>query len=421
MGKVDLEIVFPLNLTMHLLEMCDQNLTSANSALCNGSISPIIIASSSSKLPVYEDVEELKQHLASQSLCDNGSFGSKTKDQESVNDERCVETEKETLYLSDNSYSSGKSANTSSDFSQLYEKLCQNAQNLRNEPAHNGLLTSHSEQKLMRSPSNPERHIGCNGAITSESKQKRSPSDPYRYNSDDSSFLSVDVGSSAQFSKVLENISLPLLYIPTTKQLVRAAPGDSDSGDPNKTEDRLQSPTSFTENRIQNGPKLSPSGPESPCSHEASFSSTKSEALATSALLSPPTSVLLTQGSSEFFHTSGNTRDHERLTKHSTDNFPTFPQQSELGVAGGFGDNSSLSSVSTDFSVSALSVGEEYSYSDSRSQSHATNDETLFMDINLHTRNSFDQGRKTASLDRDRHSSDNIPQATKKKALIGLK
>ncbi|CAL1534076.1 unnamed protein product [Lymnaea stagnalis] len=210
----------------------------------------------------------------------------------------------------------------------------------------------------------------------------------------------VDLGTSARFSKVLENISLPLLYIPTTKQLVKS---NGASPEPLLTD----SPNVHTDFKLLYTPDRDYS-----CNESESASSTLD--LSSSELLSPHSPMHKAHSAQEFHYVS----ESDRYTLHSVDSFPGFHHNFEPSQYL-FADNSSLSSVSTgtDFSVSAVSVTEDYSVENSN-----PTDESMFMDINLHSRNSFDKGYNSSSLDSG-YGDKRAPQfqAAKKKSFTSLK
>ncbi|KAK0057348.1 TBC1 domain family member 12 [Biomphalaria pfeifferi] len=210
--------------------------------------------------------------------------------------------------------------------------------------------------------------------------------------------LPVELGKSARFSKVLENISLPLLYIPTTRQLVKSNDVSS-----NHTDLPIVH-TDFKHLCV----------PDKDYSCNESESASSNQDLSCSELLSPRSPMHKAYSAQEFHYSA----DSDRYTLHSVDSFPGFQHNFEPSHYL-FADNSSLSSVSTgtDFSVSAVSVGEDFTV-DSKNIS----DEALFMDINLHSRNSFDKGGNSSSLDSG-YGERKAPQfqAAKKKSFTSLK
>ena len=207
--------------------------------------------------------------------------------------------------------------------------------------------------------------------------------------------LPVDVGDGEGFSKALEKLSLPLLYLPTTKQLIAGgSDGTLDQKAPNS-----DSVGEYCEQKSPNP---------------------RSESLLSShVFLNPSQPDLHKVPSSEEFPSSSysNFPDTDRLTLHNSDSFPSILFDTNLLNS----DNRSLSSVSTgtNFSVSNLSIGDDV---ESRSFPHAITDETLFMDINLDARNSFDTSRPSTLLNGKLHDQ-NIPlsQTVKKKPLSGFK
>lgn len=216
--------------------------------------------------------------------------------------------------------------------------------------------------------------------------------------------LRVELGSSAQFSKVLENISLPLLYIPTTRQLVTGGGGlayPDQSTSPQK--DVLYAP-------------------ERDYLYSGSESASSTLDLSSSELSSTHSPMHKAHSAQEF-HYLVKCRDTDRLTLHSVDSYPGNENSFEPGTHL-FADNSSLSSVSTgtDFSVSAISATESDFIAESKSLSHDAADESVFVDVNLHSRNSFDKGYNSSSLDSG-YGDKRAPmfQAARKKSFTGLK
>ncbi|KAK7488322.1 hypothetical protein BaRGS_00020481 [Batillaria attramentaria] len=195
----------------------------------------------------------------------------------------------------------------------------------------------------------------------------------------------VDVGASNRLSSVLENISLPLLYLPTTRQIVN---GDKSPGSVNSASG-ADAPKEGGEQFSRDGGFTGETFP-----HECNGS----EILSTS-----QTPVSETPGS--MFHTvsSSTSSDFDRLradpdqvTLNSVESF-TSNTLSFDPTARLYTDTSSLSSISTgtDFSVSAVSIGDDYGES-----KHALCDveDGTFMDVNLHGRNSY-EASKNSSLD----------------------
>ncbi|BFY97913.1 hypothetical protein BsWGS_00953 [Bradybaena similaris] len=222
--------------------------------------------------------------------------------------------------------------------------------------------------------------------------------------------LAVDVGTSARFSKVLENISLPLLYIPTTKQLVAGSlDGSVDGPNPRESAGTLRDLSILYM-------------PERDYSYNGSESASSTLDLSSSELLSPHSPMPKAHSTQEF-HYMGRYTDSDRLTVHSTDSCPGYHNSFEPG-SHVFADNSSLSSVSTgtDFSVSAVSISETDLNVESKSLSCDAPDEAGFVDISLHSRNSFDRGYNSSSLDSG-YGDKRAPsfQAARKKSFPGLK
>ncbi|GFS07433.1 TBC1 domain family member 14 [Elysia marginata] len=204
--------------------------------------------------------------------------------------------------------------------------------------------------------------------------------------------ISVDVGSCSGFSKVLENISLPLLYIPTTKQLVK---NDNQNKSPANLEIGASSLASCDPQIVIHGDSAS-TGQILGAVCNGIHSSNSNLDLSTSELL--PCSLLpKAQSAQEFQHLS-KLAESDRVTLHSVDSYPGFQSGAEQNPFNLFADNSSLSSVSTgtDFSVSAVSVGDDFAFDCGRDPT----DESLFTDVNLNSRNSYDAAQnKSSSLD----------------------
>ena len=204
--------------------------------------------------------------------------------------------------------------------------------------------------------------------------------------------VSLDIGSGGRFSKVLENISLPLLYIPTTKQLVK---NDTQNDIPAPLERGASSLVSCDPQIVVHG---------DPDSTEQSYGamcngmhSANSNLDLSSSDLLPLSQMPKAHSAQEFQHLS-KLADSDRLTLHSVDSYPGFQSSADQNPYNLFADNSSLSSVSTgtDFSVSAVSVGDDYGIECGRDPT----DESLFIDVNLNSRNSYDAAQnKSSSLD----------------------
>ncbi|CAG5120900.1 unnamed protein product, partial [Candidula unifasciata] len=217
--------------------------------------------------------------------------------------------------------------------------------------------------------------------------------------------LTVQVGSSARFSKVLENISLPLLYIPTTRQLVA---GSVDGPNPRESTQIMRDLNILYT-------------PDRDYSYNGSESASSTLDLSSCELLSPHSPMPKAHSTQEF-HFLGRYSDSDRLTVNSTDSCPGFHNSFEPS-SHMFADNSSLSSLSTgtDFSVSAVSVSENDLNAESKSLSCDVTDEAAFVDISLHSRNSFDKGYNSSSLDSG-YGDKKAPsfQTARKKSFSGL-
>ncbi|KAK3743038.1 hypothetical protein RRG08_063904 [Elysia crispata] len=204
--------------------------------------------------------------------------------------------------------------------------------------------------------------------------------------------VSVDLGSGGKFSKVLENISLPLLYIPTTKQLVK---NDNQNESPALLERGASSLATCDPKIVIHGDSDSAKQSHGTVCNGIHSSNSNLE-LSSSELLS--CSLMPKAHSAQEFQHLNKLTDSDRLTLHSVDSYPGFLSTAEQNPFNLFADNSSLSSVSTgtDFSVSAVSVGDDYGIECGRDPM----DEALFIDVNLNSRNSYDAAQnKSSSLD----------------------
>jgi hypothetical protein len=176
--------------------------------------------------------------------------------------------------------------------------------------------------------------------------------------------IPVDVasGSSNKFSSVCENISLPLVYLPTTKQIVNGEKRGSN------LEGNLEATSGHFESRS--------------CSD---FSPVNGLDVPGSESFSPH---LLHTGSApcELDRFRG---DPDRVTLNSIESFNsnTFSCDPTTRLY----DTSSLSSISTgtDFSVSALSTADDYG--ESRLMVDG-GDDGAFTEVNLHGQNTFESG-----------------------------
>ncbi|XP_041368705.1 TBC1 domain family member 12-like [Gigantopelta aegis] len=191
--------------------------------------------------------------------------------------------------------------------------------------------------------------------------------------------MPVSVANSNRFSRVLENMPLPLIYIPTTKQLVS---GQNNADNCNQNCVGLDSGVCIDEANgtadcvmglVCNGSDIDDLTQNiSNINFNSTFGNGKCES---------------TKGETTCKSLDVDTRtckDPDQLTLHSVDCL--IPQPGERLYT----DVSSLSSVSTntDFSVSAASLGEEYS--EAKSMSYET-EEAGFSDINLYSRNSYER------------------------------
>ncbi|XP_005090343.1 TBC1 domain family member 12 [Aplysia californica] len=409
MGTVSSHKALHLNMTMQLLVMCDKTLSSpcSNTTLCNGDVGIPVVSLTTS----FEDVEKLKMKISAQTLYDGDHVKNIPKEDscDSLNGESHLTCENKQLEsevqvssgtLNKSEENHGMNTNEgflTSNHLSLKENSGQHA--AKDSTTLKGPGQGLSISCIPQLSSEPKNHVPKAGTNVSGSAVNDLP---------------LEVGASARFSKVLENISLPLLYIPTTKQLVTTASSE-------KASDLNTSSASAHEDDSLNKDGEATSR-DFLCNDQESLSSPNQD-LSSSALLAPPLSMHRAHSTQEF-HCMGKFPDTDRLTLHSVDSFQGLAQHLELSGSNTFGDNSSLSSVSTgtDFSVSAVSAGDDCYHSDSRSLSQHVTDESLFMDISLHTRNSFDKGRTSASLD-GKFKDEHIPvsQAAKKTPLIGLK
>lgn len=283
------------------------------------------------------------------------------------------------------------------------------------EPESDAQLKSHEDKMSSLSLEKYDHNNGSSRSFSSSVSNNAAQTEtssyvrvmPSRAFTDD---LAVDVGASARFSKVLENISLPLLYIPTTKQLVAGSlDGSVDGPNPRESAGTLRDLSVLYM-------------PDRDYSYNGSESASSTLDLSSSELLSPHSPMPKAHSTQEF-HYMGRYTDSDRLTVHSTDSCPGYHNSFEPG-SHVFADNSSLSSVSTgtDFSVSAVSISETELNVESKSLSCDVPDEAGFVDISLHSRNSFDRGYNSSSLDSG-YGDKRAPsfQAARKKSFSGLK
>lgn len=227
--------------------------------------------------------------------------------------------------------------------------------------------------------------------------------------------ISVDVGSGSGFSKTLENISLPLLYIPTTKQLIK----DGNQNESTSLHERSGSSLMSRDPRTVVHADSALTGQVLGAMCNGFHSSNSNLDLSNSELL--PCSLIPKAHSAQEFQHLSKLSDSDRVTLHSVDSYPGFHSAAEQNPFNLFADNSSLSSVSTgtDFSVSAVSVGDEFGFE----CAGGPTDESVFTDINLNSRNSYDTVQnKSSSLDSG--YGDKKPpdfRAAKKKSFSTLK
>ena len=187
--------------------------------------------------------------------------------------------------------------------------------------------------------------------------------------------VTVDVGASKRLSSVLENISLPLLYLPTTKQIVN---GDKTTGTVGTTTGGASSVPGNT--------------------------SSGSDGLPVNGIELNSLQTLQVAGvegySGSMFHTGSSSSDLDRLraepdrvTLNSVESFTSNTMFCDPTAR--LYDTSSLSSISTgtDFSVSAVSLGDDYGES---RLVLCDGDEGTFMEVNLHGRNSFEPCRNSS-------------------------
>ena len=377
------------NVMMQLLVMCDEISISQNAQQYhNNGDSSMSFGTDSLHAPV-DDIDDIKKKLKSHTLDDNddcmssdsaGTFQSVSERSTSLNPTN--KTEQEGFLKKENVTNESEAVSSRENDTLTHDSSYEHHAHFG---SHGGLdcqLPDHSADNESTEQNNsvPSSHL-----VTPNIYLSSCPADD----------LPVEVGASAQFSKVLENLSLPLLYIPTTKQLVTAS-----SEQQNLIDEEVPISTCSLE---QEGPGSSSDlknlngGSEYKSSSSPKSASTSS----TCAFLNPsPPSLHKVSSAQEFSSLCTKFPDTDRLTLHSSDSSPGLAQHL---------DNISLSSVSTNFSVSNLSVGDE-------------GDETLFMDINLHTRNSFDINRHSTLLNGALHDQ-NIPssQPAKKKPLSGFK
>lgn len=198
--------------------------------------------------------------------------------------------------------------------------------------------------------------------------------------------VTVDVGASNRFSSVLENISLPLLYLPTTKQIVN---GEKSAGYGDHSSCTSHSHT-ITAERYGKDINQSPHVYQSNCNGSEMLSSFRTLVVDAS---SSGNMLHIVSSSNDFDRLRS---DPERVTLNSIESF-TSNNLSGDPTTRLCTDTSSLSSISTgtDFSVSALSLGDDFSES-----KHMMGDmeDGAFVDVNLHGRNSYETNRNS-SLD----------------------
>ena len=178
----------------------------------------------------------------------------------------------------------------------------------------------------------------------------------------------VDVGASNRLSSVLENISLPLLYLPTTKQIVN---GEKSTG--------------LTHNSVH--------ADTSPCANALSANGSDSniyQGAGNEALSSP----MFSMGSGSGCEVDRLRPEPDRVTLNSVESFTSNTLCTDPTAR--LYDTSSLSSISTgtDFSVSAVSVGDDHG----DSKFVMCDGEEGFIEVNLHGRNSYETS-KNSSLD----------------------
>lgn len=194
----------------------------------------------------------------------------------------------------------------------------------------------------------------------------------------------MNVGASNRLSSVLENMSLPLLYIPTTKQLVN---GDERSKRSPVTTDTSSSGADRYFSRVN-------SSPETFLAMEYNGSEIISRSHASDNDLPGP--VFRTVSNCNEFDKTVRP-EPDRVTLNSIESFTSNTLFCDPS-ARLYTDTSSLSSISTgtEFSASAVSLGDDYN-AESR-EAVCDVDDGTFMEVSLHGRNSYEKARNR-SLD----------------------
>lgn len=230
----------------------------------------------------------------------------------------------------------------------------------------------------------------------------------------DTQDIAVDVGDSdsARFSRVLENISLPLLYIPTTKQLIAQEEQASNLSAHNSDSHNI--PEILCREHLSEDVASE--------NFKIDFDSVENHSLG---ILATPSSLSSCGTTNALLSPNSNSEFSVSVFNQDSFNSPDYLRPCDIpSTSHFFADNVSLSSVSTgtDFSVSAFSVNDDFGVGENRSLSHAlVNEDSAFMDINLHSRNSYDTSHKGSSLENS-HADINPPTVSdSKKGLSSFK
>lgn len=333
----------------------------------------------------YEDVDKLKSRV--QGMPNELSEASDTKEHaDDISALDCDLRENGALDMPHNNYD--KESDASHSISSSDTILCsesvdgQNCSQESNSTVLNGNSVDDSNtpgESTDTSAAQPKSALDQNGHIPSQDQNKKVPKgimsglvmSPITLTQD----VPVSVGSTSntnRLSRVLESMPLPLLYIPTTKQLVA---GQS-SSDGNK----------FGKSQLNDG--------ESDVGNEDSVCNGSREGSVNGSDVKEAGTPDGSDGSASYGPDSLAVREADQITLHSVDCLLPHVSSGD-SVMRGYTDVSSLSSISTgtDFSISAASLGEEYGESKSISLDM---EDGGFMDVNLHSRNSYERCRNVS-------------------------
>ncbi|XP_067657722.1 TBC1 domain family member 14-like isoform X1 [Haliotis asinina] len=333
----------------------------------------------------YEDVDKLKSRV--QGLPNERSEASDTKEHaDDIGALDCDLKENGSVDVLHNTYD--KESDASHSISSSDTILCsesvdgQNCSQESNATVLNGNSEDYSTtigESTETSAAQPKSAIDQNGHIPCQDQNKKAPKgimsglvmSPITLTQD----VPVSVGSTSntnRLSRVLESMPLPLLYIPTTKQLVAG----QNSSDSNK----------FSKSQINDG--------ESVVGNEDSVCNGSQEGSVNGSDVKEAGTPDESDGSASYCPDSLTVREADQITLHSVDCLLPHVSSGD-SVMRGYTDVSSLSSISTgtDFSISAASLGEEYGESKSISLDM---EDGGFMDVNLHSRNSYERCRNVS-------------------------